>query len=1072
MEKNKVEWSDEQLNAITTRNKNLLVSASAGSGKTTVMIARILELLKEGESLDKMLICTYTRASAADMKEKLYKKLLEEKEKCADKTVIEKQISLIPIADISTIDSWCIKIVRNYFYVIDTDPAFEILEERESVAMLGRCIESTLNEFLQKQDNKDFLALYESLYKNRKDKNFRDIITRIYNFANTQVNPKKWLENSLDLYNGGYIEKCEKFIQKHKNILINKGLLLLEELLNANESKAYVALETLISQFSHDEELEKTSYAKDAVLKIKGQDYKKSLEGFIEEREKLSSVGPIDARYAKQIVDFTLSVIEKLEKEKERKGALDFADCEHKAYEILQREDILSELKDKYSFVFVDEYQDANPLQEAIISMLQKDGNMFYVGDVKQSIYAFRNSDPTIFTYLYDNFDKRGFAQPINFVTNYRCGKNIVDFVNGVFNPLMTRDFGGVDYKSNPLLHHASKGDGEVKTTIFKTEKTTEVIEEDYSIFNEEKASKTERIASYILSDIAENLNKVKANGEKTTFSDIAILVRKRSALAYELYEKMQSAGMSVHMSKELNFSSNPAVRYILDMLAFIDDNENEIAFVSSISSPFFLVTASDLYALRKLGKYKENLVHIARRYAKENSDELSQKLITVFDFFDKYSEFSITSSVKDTVSSIIVELDYFNALITSNKYADANLLSMFLDSLNSCAYADTLSSYLKFIEDGGDKCEIKPEDDCINIMTMHSSKGLEFPFVYIIDADNTFNSNKESFCSTHKELGLGVKTLNEQERTIEENPLYNLIKKEKQNSENEERARLLYVALTRAQEGLYIYATVQQTKQRDFFAGVPSTANSFFGWMSETILATGYKTINVDDIEVVDFAKNNKIIDLSLADEKFVKVLSKRFEKMEEIYKGVGQNTLKTSVTFLANEEAENQIPAIDNERISYANSSGVDPLKKGNAYHKTMELLSFSLPFEDAYAQVEKAEIEDFNLVEKSKIEKCYNKILPLINGAKIYKEKSFIYNDNGRLVQGIIDLFLLKDDEVVIIDYKTSSLFNLSQEKTLLEYRVQVGIYAKAVEEIMNKKVTSVMLYSFEKGDFIQL
>ena len=183
-------------------------------------------------------------------------------------------------------------------------------------------------------------------------------------------------------------------------------------------------------------------------------------------------------------------------------------------------------------------------------------------------------------------------------------------------------------------------------------------------------------------------------------------------------------------------------------------------------------------------------------------------------------------------------------------------------------------------------------------------------------------------------------------------------------------------------------------------------------------------------------------------------------------------QNTLKTSVTFLANEEAENQIPSIDNERISYVNSSGVDPLKKGNAYHKTMELLSFSLPFEDAYAQVEKAEIEDFNLVEKSKIDKCYNKILPLINGAKIYKEKSFIYNDNGRLVQGIIDLFVLKDDEVVIIDYKTSSLFNLSQEKTLLEYRVQVGIYAKAVEEIMNKKVTSVMLYSFEKGDFIQL
>ena len=205
-----------------------------------------------------------------------------------------------------------------------------------------------------------------------------------------------------------------------------------------------------------------------------------------------------------------------------------------------------------------------------------------------------------------------------------------------------------------------------------------------------------------------------------------------------------------------------------------------------------------------------------------------------------------------------------------------------------------------------------------------------------------------------------------------------------------------------------------------------------------------------LDDIEVVDFAKNNKIIDLSLADEKFVKVLSERFEKMEEIYKGVGQNTLKTSVTFLANEEAENQIPAIDNERISYANSSGVDPLKKGNAYHKTMELLCFDLPFEDGYAQVEKAEIEDFNLVEKSKIEKCYNKILPLINGAKIYKEKSFIYNDNGRLVQGIIDLFLLKDDEVVIIDYKTSSLFNLSQEKTLLEYRVQVGIYAKAVEE----------------------
>jgi ATP-dependent exoDNAse (exonuclease V) beta subunit len=321
------------------------------------------------------------------------------------------------------------------------------------------------------------------------------------------------------------------------------------------------------------------------------------------------------------------------------------------------------------------------------------------------------------------------------------------------------------------------------------------------------------------------------------------------------------------------------------------------------------------------------------------------------------------------------------------------------------------------------------------------------------------------------KNLGLAIKSINLDEKKHEENPFYSLLSEVAQIKEDEESARLLYVALTRAREGLYIYATKSETKNDNFYDGIPVFSKSFFGWMSEAILANGYEKVELEKITVKPFKGGVKPIDLSQKDDEFVEEIRKRFEKMSEIYENIGKKGLKTSVTKIASEEAEQEIPTLDEERKKISSDSDL-PLRKGNAYHKTMELLDFSLGFDEAFALVEKANIPDFNLVGKDKIRTCYEKILPLVKDRKVYKEKSFIYNNGEHLIQGVIDLLLTSGKDAVVIDYKTTSLSSLAQEKTLVEYKIQVGIYAEAVKEIIGYNVKEVMLYSFEKDDFINM
>ena len=1067
---NKPNWSPVQLRAIQSRNENLLVSASAGSGKTTVMIGRIIDLIDKADaSLDKMLICTFTRASAQDMKEKLYDKLIEKKNESKNPQKFERQISLIPIADISTIDSWCVKLVRNYFYAIDADPAFEILDDKESDAMLMQAIDGALEKFLSRPDNEDFLVLYESMYKNRSDKEFRKLILKVYGFVMTQANPQEWLENSCNYYDGSYASIREEMLRNEERACLTKCDEIMSQLSGGETEKAFCAVADLASALRNGTELPSLSYKNvNLVLQAKMKKLREKAVTYVKKRDASAKSEPIDSAYTKQIADFTLEVIRLFEQEKEKKAVMDFSDCEHKAYEILTHGDILADVREKYDYVFVDEYQDTNPLQEAIVSKLKKNGNMFFVGDIKQSIYAFRNCDPAIFGNLYDNYERYGFAKPIDFVTNYRCGQKIIDFVNRVFNPLMTRDFGGVSYVDYQLQGFSETTEGEVKATVFKPLKKAESVECDYDIECEEDESNTVKFAETILFDITQNLNKKKKNGEKVTFSDIAILTPKRNELTYVLYEKMRQRGIPVHMSKDMYFSSNPTVRYILDVLTYLDDNENDIAFVSSVTSPYFGITPKDVVTLCKSKRKTQSLVSSARRYVKQNNDELSQKLAHVFDFFDKYSEFSMFVPVKDTVSAIIVEMDYFDRIIRTKGTKEADVLSLFLDSLNACPYADTLDSYLKFIESGGDKCEIKPEDHCVNIMTIHSSKGLEFPYVYLINTE-TAKNNSHDLCLPDKQLGLAMKSIDKDNKVYEENPLYELVKEISDKKIKEEYARLLYVALTRPKDGLYIYASVKETQKANFYDGNPILSDTLFGWMSEAIISLGYTTVESEDVEILDTVKPNRAVNPAFADGEFVATLTKRFEKMDEIYASKSDVGLKSSVTGIASEEAEGELPQVDEERVR---KSKDDPIKKGNAYHKTMELIDFTLPFEQAYALVENGNVPDFELVVKDKILSAYNNVKPLLENAKAYKEKSFIYNDGTRLIQGIIDLLIIKDNVATVVDYKTTSLYSLAQEKTMAEYKIQVGIYAEAVREIMGLNVDKVMLYSFEKDGFIQL
>lgn len=1029
-----IKWSEKQLEVINSDDDRILVSASAGSGKTTVMIERVLRLLASGEKISNMLICTFTRASAADMRSKLYVKMSERG--------LKSQLKELSRADISTIDSFCQRIVTKYFYVLGIDPQFEMLDEGEAAAMQAAAVDQAIKHY---EGDGDFARLAEILRSGRRDYTLKKAIRAIMNFSS--INPEappaySYGQDAVAANINSYIqEQKQKLLKAIEDVFadLDEDVIKAELLSAMTNGDCRVNVKDIKSNkafapvFKHLASRVNAYYS----LVSEARELRKQSES-----EHFIRVLIAAAEYAQDVYAG----------EKKRRSLLDFADLENMTLDILKSE-AAHEIRAKYKHIFVDEYQDINPLQESLIRLLSIGNKLFMVGDLKQSIYAFRGCEPRIFKEKYDLYE----ADPtqgrlIKLDTNYRSSPEVISFCNDVFGKVMTGDFGGIDYAKNPMTA-AKETAGFVKMHIV-TGKESNSVGGIYSVQSHSAGglSKVEAEATLVAYRIQELLKK-EHNGVPISFQDIAILTRGFSALERLVIKKLREINVPVSLVERADFLTRPETGQLISYLRLIDNRLDDNAMALSMLSPFGGFDENELAEIKigGGGAFHACVIEAAKA---------NKKVSAFLDTLDKYYQLSLSVGVDELVNTIVSECAYFNYAYKLGEDA-AEVLDRFLEYAGNCPAKGSLSAFLRFVDEHQPYTELSGDENSVKLMTIHKSKGLEFRYVFVIGLGESFNLRDMSaqiFVSS--EVAMPVYA-DHQAKNSDLRLLSSLLQRKKQL---EEELRILYVALTRAEYGLELFATRSESDTHiqayelnpravDF-----SECTSALRWLAPKVFLA--KEYDISDIEV-EAAPPVKVL-FGKADEAVVKKLRDYFDFAPQ-----KNAPAKSYVSKLAHQEDESDEPAV---YLTQEEAHSGEALQRGNAYHRSMELIDFASP------DLGVIPTSDLALVDRQKLLAAASNMAQL--KGELHKEKPFMLklsaSDAGVdgsgyvLVQGVIDLLVIDGDEATVIDYKTGKAHGAFEQG----YFRQVKLYALAVERLLKKKVVKKLLYYFDSEKFVEV
>lgn len=975
-------WTAAQEAAITEKSSKILVSAAAGSGKTSVMIERVARLICGGEQLEGMAICTFTKRAAADMKLKLTNKL---KALAAQNTCAERALKSIAQADISTLHSWCSKLIKTYFYAVNVDPNFEIMPEASQKLELARAIEKVIGEQVLAADEA-FIELYDILRSGRKHSALAKLVKRIFEQAVSQPDPQ------------GFLQKCT--IQEH--------------------SDEYY-MDILIAQKAPIEE----SYAT--------------------EEQTL--------KHVRVLVRLANAVMERYSAVKDRKAWLDYADLEQQTLKLL-RSDYAGLVKSKYKYIFIDEYQDINPLQEELLKL---DTNMFYVGDVKQSIYGFRMCAPEFFMAKREDYITNGTGKALELNKNWRSDNKILQFVNKVFNKVMTLDFGKVDYLNVAAFEDGSDiYENSVVFSLVKLQGKKENTDEPkmYSVINHDYGSedfKAEQklILQHILYLITTTIPDENGEARAVNFSDIAILVRTRDDYAFGLMTLLKSAGIDCSFTDSTSISAHKYIGFLIDYLRLIDNSRDDIS-LAAVMLQFGEFTNAELSEVRISAGDNCSFFEAVSLYASK-TEHLGVKINQFMQKVQHYRQLSASVDANYLCQTLVTDYDYFKTVYAAEGENEAQALAQMLESVENSPYNASLYEYLQSLDVDSNDLSVLEKANSVRVMTIHAAKGLEFPFVIMANLSKKFDWRDLYEKMLVSERGISLKYFNyfSHTTTLTAKMALELIRLK--NKLMEEEMRILYVALTRPIYQLAIFGSYA----KEPVDTEPQNAKNYLDWL----WGAGGEYL-------VRYEEQDCLSDLTAPEPKIIfkkpnAALVEKIKNQINFTRVEEHLPVKTNVSkILADSESAAKI-------IYTAGGEGDDrALERGTAYHKVMELLDFDAPFAGEWDRILK-EYPLAILADCAKIERAAVKIKQLTLGAKIYRELPFVYNATS-LIQGVIDLLILRGESIIIVDYKTTRLENLTKEN----YGEQLSLYAMAAQNILGVKVDKKLLYSFEKGDFVEL
>lgn len=1169
-----VKWTEEQLQAINEKENNILVAAAAGSGKTAVLVERIInKVINENIDIDKILVVTFTSAAASEIRERILDAIYKKLEENPENTNLQRQINLINKANISTIHSFCLDIIRNNFYELNISNNFRVADATEIELMKYEVLEDLFEEkYLNNDEN--FENLINTYTGYRGDEGLQNLILNIYRFIQSSPFPEKWLEENVNLFNhdngdfsqtvwGKIIlqdieEELAEAIMQLKNI--STKMEMYDELVKFTKAikEDIYNLEYIKSGINNWDEVlikisnlqwQKWPVDKKITLELKEQakEIRDKAKDIINKsiKKKISydsmrANEDINYMYTilMQLKELILEFMKRFSDKKREKNIIDFNDIEHFALKILLDEEkreteVAKRYKEKFEEIAIDEYQDSNEIQEEILKQVSKGNNIFMVGDVKQSIYKFRQAKPEMFLEKYNNYDDN----KIQLYANFRSRKNILELTNTIFENIMSKNFGSIEYNENEFLN-VGQDYNETELPIFKKaelhiiDESEEEIQEEESeeeILEEQETEDTETLekseieAKLVAKRIHELMNggyyvfdkKIK-DYRKLQFKDIVILLRKTKNIA-PIYEKeLTDLEYPVFSDIGTNYFETIEIQTIMSVLKLISNPDNDIALVTVLRSPIGEFTDNELIEIRM--ENQNASFYNAMLTSKVHREKINGFLELIEDFRKKQEYLKLD----ELIWYIYQKTGYYNyvSLMQNGNIKTANLKMLFEKAKDyEQGSFKGLHNFIRFIDrvtkqssDMGAPKLIGENEDVIRIMSIHKSKGLEFPVVFLCGTGNEFNMRDlNDSILIHSELGFGPQYIN-YERKISYNTLpKEAIKEQIRKELKEEEMRLLYVAITRAREKLIIVGTDKNLKKslqkkeemlqitdNKVTGSISSKAKTYLDWLEMVNLADKKMP---DLIEVFTHSKNEnfKIEKDSKKEEKIELEKREINPKVNEIltwkypWQELTKIEGKSSVSKLAKKEI-NEEEIIEMKKPKFL--SGKLPLTKaeiGTTVHLVMQKLDFKQSYtlekvKELLEELEQKEIitnEQKQAIPVQKIlEFTQTKIFKELSEAKeVYKEQPFYINipvkelyeinsNENILVQGIIDLYYItKQGEIILVDYKTDYVPE-NQENYLTEkYTPQLNLYKRALEQALNKKITKTYIYSTYLGKEIE-
>lgn len=1190
-----MEFTREQELAIRLREKDILVSAGAGAGKTRVLVNRLAEMIMDPEnpvSVDRFLVMTFTNAAAEEMKERITGELNQRLEKDRANRYLRKQIRMVRHADISTVHSFCNHLIRTHFQEAGIDPSFRIGEEGELFLLRQKAMEDLLEKaYAEKRES--FLKLVEAYAPGKDDHAIETLIEELYRFSRGFPNAKQWFSQRQDelkkLEDPETIEETgimQEMMRKAKRILRECQEQLEEELEvfgDDPEPERFFSLmqedkslvEELLGIHAFDplrKALKKVSFAPvpRATKKEKECPFLEELKTvhktvreeveelgasfFFEEKEEICRENRRLRPYREELIRLAEEYEQLYFSYKKEKNVYDFDDLEHIALQILVERyeeggmpvpsQTADELSRKYQAIFVDEYQDTNMVQETILQTICREGrnHLFVVGDVKQSIYRFRQARPDLFLSRYEANNCAPEAVNIELRDNFRSAPGVLAYCNTVFRLLMDKSFGGVDYTEEIALKPGENG------PMAEEQTTSECL----LLADDEERQNLEREVSRLEGEtamIARRMKELQEEGYR--FKDMVILLRSGAGTAEEMADLLTRSGIPAVCESHTGYFQSREIQLALNYLAIVDNVYQDIPLASVLLSSIGKWTEEEVASLRTL-----TAISTRKEYA-------------LYDLLKLYLVEGQEESVKKKAGSFLRQLEYFrkrkkevslHALLweiytKTNIYYDVQMMSegeqrkqnllMLLKKAED--YEKTvfkgLFYFLRYIEqlrtyeiDLGGHTLKEETADVVRIMTIHKSKGLEFPVVFVSNLSKKFNlmdGNKTVLL--HPQMGIGMEYVSLETRIHHPSLQKKVIRERLLQETLEEELRILYVAMTRATKKLILTSVVSSEALHARRRKIPTleqkmNARCVMDWLVPLLDQLPVQCIHFHELEKLLEKKEEKKEklsleewmeqeniqgDCSLVEKTFSYVYPhreaaswKRKYSVSELKRlsmfAPGENGMENiageqseylPTVFPAQKEEEEQ--EIPRPAFLEEKEDNILPAARGTIIHKIMELLPFGeihhkKDLYDALQKIEKsyspsAEISMaavYRGAEAFLFSPVGEKIAEMDRAGKLYKEVPFTVGlpaskvwptqkqDEMVILQGVVDLCGEEEDGLWLLDYKTDRVQE-GQEGLLLDrYQIQMLYYKTALEQVFHKKVKKGYLYSFALQKYLEI